>query len=353
MQKDRISVIVPIYKVEPYLRKCLDSMVNQTYHNLEIILIDDGSPDNCGKICDEYAAKDDRVTVIHKKNEGLCAARNDGMRRATGEWLTFVDSDDWCEVDYYENLISANDNTADVIFAGGYYVEYPNKRKEFHTPHKMCSYHDPEVIEDLRVRVMYGLPWDKLYRAEFICKNGLFFDEDVRSFEDFLFNFQALEKAQKVLFTSEIGYHYRQWTESIGHGFNPNKPELNAAFINKLYASAEKSGMTEKLAAGINAAVLSTIAVALNCYYFHPANPKSHAEIYGELNEMKNMPYYNKAIFSKSNRYLSKRQLVLKYALRMNPGGGYFVSSTWQNRSWRGNRPTSDPEIFLPCVLLK
>lgn len=101
----KISVIIPVYKVEPYLRQCLDSVVNQTYKNLEIILIDDGSPDNCGKICDEYAERDERIVVIHKKNEGLPAARNDGIAISTGYWITFVDSDDWCETDYYENII--------------------------------------------------------------------------------------------------------------------------------------------------------------------------------------------------------------------------------------------------------
>lgn len=106
----KLSVIVPIYNVEPYLRQCLDSIVNQTYRNLEIILVDDGSPDNCGAICDEYAEKDERIFVVHKQNGGLSAARNDGIARATGEWITFVDSDDWCDTDYYEQLFKALEN---------------------------------------------------------------------------------------------------------------------------------------------------------------------------------------------------------------------------------------------------
>ena len=107
----KISVIIPVYNVEPYLRQCLDSVVNQTYKNLEIIIIDDGSPDNCGAICDEYAAKDKRIQVIHKENCGLSAARNDGLARATGEWIAFVDSDDWCELDLYEKAIACAEKT--------------------------------------------------------------------------------------------------------------------------------------------------------------------------------------------------------------------------------------------------
>lgn len=99
-----ISIIVPVYKVEPFLRRCVDSLVNQTYHDLEIILVDDGSPDNCGKICDEYAATDSRIHVIHKQNGGLSSARNAGLEVARGEYIAFVDSDDWVEADTYAKL---------------------------------------------------------------------------------------------------------------------------------------------------------------------------------------------------------------------------------------------------------
>ena len=99
-----ISVIVPVYKVEPYLRRCIDSIRNQTYTNLEIILVDDGSPDNCGHICDEYAQKDKRILVIHQENGGLSAARNSGLARCTGAYIGFVDSDDCIHPEMYERL---------------------------------------------------------------------------------------------------------------------------------------------------------------------------------------------------------------------------------------------------------
>lgn len=99
-----ISVIVPIYKVEPYIRRCIDSIINQTYKNLEIILVDDGSPDNCGKICDEYALLDNRIIVIHQANAGLSAARNSGIEKCTGEYIGFIDSDDCIHPEMYERL---------------------------------------------------------------------------------------------------------------------------------------------------------------------------------------------------------------------------------------------------------
>lgn len=101
----KISIIVPVYKVEPYLRKCLDSIVGQTYQNLQIILVDDGSPDNCGKICDEYAARDRRIEVIHQANGGVSAARNAGLKLADGDYIGWVDSDDWIESGMYEYLL--------------------------------------------------------------------------------------------------------------------------------------------------------------------------------------------------------------------------------------------------------
>lgn len=118
-----ITIIVPVYKVEPYIYRCVDSIINQTYKNLEIILVDDGSPDNCGSICDEYAKQDNRIKVIHKKNGGLSDARNVGIDIACGDYLGFVDSDDWIEPDMVEILIDdATTNNADISCCGYYKV---------------------------------------------------------------------------------------------------------------------------------------------------------------------------------------------------------------------------------------
>lgn len=130
----KISVIVPVYNVEPYIRQCLNSIVNQTYRNLEIILIDDGSPDNCGTICDEYAVKDERIICVHKENNGVSAARNDGIKIATGNWTAFADPDDWYDEDYFENMINSLPmEEADVFLAGGCYAESEKESKKVRT----------------------------------------------------------------------------------------------------------------------------------------------------------------------------------------------------------------------------
>lgn len=115
METKKISIIVPIYKVEQFIDKCIDSIVNQSYNNLEIILIDDGSPDRCPEICDEWAKKDSRIKVIHKENGGAASARNAGLEIATGDYIGFVDSDDWIDKDMYEFLIKQLPEDADFI----------------------------------------------------------------------------------------------------------------------------------------------------------------------------------------------------------------------------------------------
>ena len=114
----RISVIVPIYKVEQYLPRCIDSILAQTFTDFELILVDDGSPDNCGAICDEYAAKDSRIRVIHKENQGLVAARNAGIDASSGEWIAFVDSDDWIHKDYLKILYSGALDETEIVICG-------------------------------------------------------------------------------------------------------------------------------------------------------------------------------------------------------------------------------------------
>ena len=136
MEQPKISIIVPIYKAEPYLRQCLDSITAQTYQNLEIILVDDGSPDGCGGICDAYGAKDSRIRVIHQPNRGVAAARNAGLVTATGEWIGWVDADDWIDADLFSYLLSnALNEQADVCICGRY-EELPHRTDRFGFPER-------------------------------------------------------------------------------------------------------------------------------------------------------------------------------------------------------------------------
>ena len=134
----KISIIVPVYKVEPYIHKCIDSILNQTFKEFELILVDDGSPDNCGNICDEYAKKDNRVRVIHKENGGISSARNIGLDVSNGEYIGFVDSDDYIKLDMYERLYnSCKVNNADISIIGTIEVDENGKKLYEHIPDKL------------------------------------------------------------------------------------------------------------------------------------------------------------------------------------------------------------------------
>ena len=207
-----ISVIVPVYNVEPYLRKCLDSIINQTYRDLEILVIDDGSTDGCGRICDEYAEKDERIRVFHTENRGLSCARNLGLDEAQGEWIGFVDSDDWIESDMYECLLRRAEETGADVVECGFYREYINKTIERNRQSSLTSGSD--AINSLLHGQLSNSVWNKLWRRE--CFDSVRFPEG-RLFEDIATTYQVFHSADYVSSLEEIKYHYRQRKNSLSN----------------------------------------------------------------------------------------------------------------------------------------
>lgn len=221
-----ISIIVPIYNVENYLYKCINSIVNQTYSNLEIILVDDGSPDGCGLICDEYAAKDGRIHVIHKENGGLSDARNAGLDIMTGDYVGFVDSDDWIEADMYEKLLANIKNfEADMAFGG---VSDDLEKDDRVISIKTSDYGAKPFAEsktEAMKRYFLGswAAWDKLYKAD-LFDNIRFPVGEIN--EDEAIVLQLLDQCEKVCYTNTIFYHYmkRENSGSItAAGFSKKK----------------------------------------------------------------------------------------------------------------------------------
>lgn len=212
MPDTKISVIVPVYKVEPYLCKCLDSIVNQTYRNLEIILVDDGSPDNCGAICDEYAARDERIKVIHKANGGVASARNVGLDAATGEYIGWVDSDDWIEPDMFGRLLKgAEAYDADIVICGRM-ENYPDRDVPMNWQQEELLDKEQTIamlVEDDLVR---SYLWDKLWKRELF--------QDIRfprlmAFEDMAMMYRLFMKAERVACLPEVLYHYEHRDASL------------------------------------------------------------------------------------------------------------------------------------------
>lgn len=212
MNLEKISVIVPIYKVEKYLQACVESITNQTYENLEIILVDDGSPDNCPKMIDEYAKNDKRIKVIHKENGGLSSARNAGLEIATGEYVIFVDSDDSISVNNCKHLYElAKKYGADIVVARNVNV-YENEDGKIIKPKEENEKREAQVVskaEILKTMMLDGNVGNFAHTKLF--KLGLFNDirfPNGKVYEDVATTYKLIHNAEKIVYTNEIVYYY-------------------------------------------------------------------------------------------------------------------------------------------------
>lgn len=214
-----ISVIVPVYKVEPYIRKCVDSILGQTFSDIQVILVDDGSPDQCGKICDEYAKQDNRVEVIHKENGGLSDARNAGIPYAKGEYIIFLDSDDYIENDMFEYMYTRiKDSGADMATCGLYEVYKDRIETQKEEVDFVCT--GEEAFRCiLRGHTIRGEIWNKLIRKS--CIEDLRFPKG-RLYEDIYYTVDLMQRIKKVAVGTKPKYYYLHREDSItGKAYRP------------------------------------------------------------------------------------------------------------------------------------
>ena len=207
-----ISVIVPVYKTEKYLSRCVKSICNQSYKNLEIILVDDGSPDNCGRICDELASEDARIQVIHQENCGLASARNVGLKRATGKYVSFIDSDDYIAKEMYEKMVLAIEkNMCDICMCSSIVVNENGKvlKREVY---KNKSYMGLEIIP-FCILPLKTAAWNKLIKKDSIKENT--FPEGKIHGEDLVFFSNYFTEQSKLIAIDYCGYYYVKHSDSI------------------------------------------------------------------------------------------------------------------------------------------
>ena len=215
-----ISVIVPVYNVESYLPKCLDSIIAQTYTDLEILIIDDGSTDRCGAICDSYAERDRRIRVFHTENRGLSAARNLGLDHAKGEYIGFVDSDDWIEPDMYEVLLRKAEETGADVVTCRFYQEYTDRTETFPGPENEFAVKGDEILRTyLLSKEICQDSWNNLFKAELF--QTLRYPEG-RSFEDIATKYLLLQKAEKLVYIPSCLLHYRNRKHSLSNNHSLN-----------------------------------------------------------------------------------------------------------------------------------
>lgn len=205
MNRLKVSVIVPVYKVEPYLDRCVESLISQTYENIEIILVDDGSPDNSGKMCDAWSTRDKRITVLHKENGGLSDARNCGMAHANGEYILFVDSDDYISCDACEKLCEYAVNGYDIII-GDAQVEGGRAFLNHIECDKVMSGEEYLLAAYKQGKAPMAV-WLNMYKREFLVSNGLTFKKGILH-EDEEFTPRVLLLSKSVIVTDICFYHY-------------------------------------------------------------------------------------------------------------------------------------------------
>lgn len=239
IEKEKVSIIIPIYNAEKYLEDCVNSVIDQTYSNLQIILVNDGSTDKSWNICQRLKGQDNRIEIFSQSNSGVSVARNKGLDVSNGKWIMFVDPDDFLDEDIVTDLVSKMDDNTDIVSCACYGIE--NKKKyRAHFFKKSCQFSTDKIDLFLQLlNVSYGqtgkvftaigVPWGKIYRKTFLEKNNLKFDPALRRMQDNIFNMSAFFYARNIIYLDKPLYYYR--LNNIGNYNDRHLNELNNIFL--------------------------------------------------------------------------------------------------------------------------
>jgi len=285
-----VSVIVPIYNVEQYLSKCIESLLNQTYSNYEIILVNDGSPDKCGEICDEYNLKSDKIIVLHLENGGVCRARNMGMDLAKGDYFCFVDSDDWVEKDFIKDFITFLDDYQTIVVQDCI-RDLPDRSDRDFFNFKTKSYILNNQLSDLLEDGFFqeGFPWNKIYSKKIIKENNLRFDPAIKLGDDEKWNLQYYPYIKKIVVTEKSNYHYQYNPNSISNQARPFDRELLRFIFRAEYFCQFNESNDEKLIKLASQRVEEFFRIVLLDRLYKSVKEKEVR--LSKLQEISNLPY--------------------------------------------------------------
>ena len=280
-----VSIIVPVYKVpEQYLRKCIESTMTQTLKNIEILLVDDGSPDQCGKICDEYAKRDSRIQVVHKKNGGLSSARNCGCRVAHGKWIMFVDGDDWIEPDMCQVMYNAGEEKKVQLVMCGIMKDYGKSNTEYKFYLEEGKVYRGKECKWLQQQLLVyngniAVAYSKLIDRKLLLDNQIFHDEILRQGAEGLeFNLRLFEKLKSALFINKPFYHYIYNENSISASHNEANHEFVIKCFEKIKTFIDISDNREMLKLWFDNRLLYVIVTTAISGYFNPTNTEPYAD---------------------------------------------------------------------------
>lgn len=323
MAEPIVSIIVPVYKVpEQYLRKCIESTIKQTLQNIEILLIDDGSPDQCGEICESYAKQDARIKVLHKKNGGLSSARNYGCRAAAGEWVMFVDGDDWIEADMCQTMYEAGkENQVQLVMCGimkdygksatayKFYLEENKVHKE-----QDCKWLQQQLlVYNGNIAVAYA----KLIQRKLLIDNQIFHDEVLKQGAEGLeFNLRLFEKLESAIFINKPFYHYIYNENSISASHNETNHKLVIECFEKIKAFIDTSDNRDMLKPWFDNRLLYVIVTTAISGYFNPTNTESYVEKKQKYAVFLEKTIVKEALKTKNTAGIGKQRKVILFLIR-------------------------------------
>lgn len=313
----KVSVIVPIYNVAKYLEKCISSIIGQTYDKLQIILVDDGSTDKSAQICDQYAEKDSRITVIHKKNEGLVRARKSGLAAATGEYICYVDGDDWIEADMIENLHMNMAKHEVELVASNHYCDMAGYAQRVSCKLEAGVYKTKDIIPTMLYAeefYQFGISqfiWAKLFRKDILWDIQMLVDDEINCGEDVAVTYPYILQTQNVYISDLTGYHYIQRAGSMVNCYDEDELFRNKrliGYLRKTFAQSLYSQCLEKQLNQYAKNLLLTRYIA----YFDSADGNEILMPYGGIPRNAQIIIYGAGKMGQSLYRYAKEQTTIK-----------------------------------------
>lgn len=322
MNNIKISIIVPIYKVpEKYLKKCIESLINQTLKDIEILLVDDGSPDDCGKICDLYAKDNDTIKVLHKKNGGLSSARNAGFISAIGEYIMFVDGDDWIEPNMCEEMYqTAKNNNTQLVMCGIVkdFEHSSSKYKFYLEENKVYSNEECKWLQQqlLVYNANIAVAYSKLIDRNLLLKYNILHDEQLRQGAEGLeFNLRLFEHLESAIFINKPFYHYIYNENSISASHSEENHRYVIRCFEKIQKFIQQSSNKEQLMLWFYNRLLYVIVTTAISGYFNPANTEPFNIKKKKYIEYLQTPIVQQALRSPNRDGLSKQRKIILFMI--------------------------------------
>lgn len=325
-----ISIIIPIYNSEKYLHRCIQSVINQTFKNIEIILINDGSTDNSINICNEFKKIDNRIIFESQENKGVSSARNLGMNIASGEYIAFVDSDDWIEEKFCEiSYQSINNKKYDLLIFNPYehkgeeidiIENFFEKKREFLSDNselvKMLL--NPKVYKRKNHNIIIGGPVCKLYRRNFIKENNIKFNTNISIHEDDIFNIQFIGQCKNILYINENLYHIFRNNDSSTRRYMPGAIDNIKNTIYTYKDVINKLTYSDECWESFNEKIIGLFIILNSVYFSHKDNKKSIVDLYKEIKKFSTEKFFIQALNKSRIKHLDKKRIITLYLLKNN-----------------------------------